>query len=77
MSDFSEALRCVKAGGSAYRQGWRGNAYDAVLRWEHQAGFRFPLLVTVFPDDGTRAVFAGAQTDLLADDWVLDWSPSC
>lgn len=73
MNDFSEALLCVKAGGSAYRQAWRGRGYQGVLRFAD--GDMFPLLYMESAERAERGAFHGGHADLLAEDWVLDWPP--
>ena len=71
MTDFSEALLCVKAGGSAYRAGWRDNGYRGVLRLAAGERYRFEFLYMESPVQSERGAFAGAHADLLAEDWVI------
>jgi hypothetical protein len=64
--DFGAALAAVKAGGSARRAGWREAGYHRVLK------YRDGLLV-MYPGTSGEPLwpFAGAQRDLLADDWEI------
>jgi Protein of unknown function (DUF2829) len=65
VADFGAALAAVKAGGSAWRAGWWAQAgYQSVLR------YRDGLLVMSPGTPGEPLwPFAGAQKDILADDW--------
>jgi len=70
MVNFGEALTAVKAGSSVYRVAWRDIGYEPVLRLQKEP---FALLVMDYPGRGPMSVFAGAQTDILAEDWeILD-----
>lgn len=75
--DFSDALRAMKEGKSAYRRLWTARAeikdlavYIVSIPDIHGHAV-MPQLMTVSPEDGIMRPFAGAQWDLLADDWEI------
>jgi hypothetical protein len=76
--DFSEALRLVKDGRPVRRALWRDRperGYGGFLELVQPAGLDgrgfMPQLVVVYLDDPVWRPFAGANWDLLADDWEI------
>ena len=76
---FEEILPAVKAGGKARRAVWDGRRADWCGSWLELARPALPdgrplmpQLVVGFPDeDHVMRPFAGANWDLLAEDWEL------
>jgi hypothetical protein len=68
--DFSEALRIVKAGGRARRKIWPQHGAWGV--WMVMRELPGVTALVVEYGDGSIQLFAGANWDLLADDWESD-----
>lgn len=82
MKDFGEAIRHIKEGGKAKREGWNGK--EQYIELATAISYRTPsALVRVGHDDignaciafvGTRGIQMGwlaSQADMLAEDWIL------
>lgn len=70
--DFSDALRAVRNGQRVTRALWRDDGHLSAAWLElfpAQAQVMDQLMI-VYPD-GTRRPFAGANWDLLSDDWSV------
>jgi hypothetical protein len=71
---FEEILPAVKAGGKARRALWDGRGRGWAGCWLELVSLSRPLtpqLVIGYPDEDVLRPFAGANWDLLADDWEL------
>ena len=69
---FEEILPAVKAGGRARRAIWGGPWLELARPSLPDGRPLMPQLVIAYPgDDGVVRPFAGANWDLLADDWAL------
>lgn len=75
--DFSEALRVVKDGGKVQRAIWARRPVEVwpgayVKLAEMPANFDPPVqLVVGYPGSDVLRPFAGAQWDILSDDWEI------
>jgi len=74
--NFSEALRHIRSGKRVRRALWGTPEYSADGKWLELATLRDEqgnseeCLVVRFPD-GSFRLFAGANWDLIAEDWGL------
>lgn len=75
---FEEILPAVKSGRKAQRAvwdgrgtGWRGCWLELTRPSLADGRTLMPLLAIGYPDEGMLRPFAGANWDLLADDWEL------
>lgn len=71
MQDFSTALRAVKNGHLASREGWNGKGmYIALQEPDENSKMRRPYIY-MYPVDGLLVPWVASQSDLLANDWAI------
>lgn len=71
MQDFSAALRAVKNGQFASREGWNGKGmYIALQEPDENSKMRRPYIY-MYPADGQLVPWVASQSDLLANDWEI------
>ena len=69
--DFSDALRAVRNGQRATRAIWARPPLDGWLELQSFPGTQITDQLMIAYPDGTRRPFAGANWDLLSDDWSV------
>ncbi|MGH3954582.1 MAG: DUF2829 domain-containing protein [Mycobacterium sp.] len=70
--DFGKALDRLKAGECVTRRGWNGAGQRLKLqRSDAQSKMTLPYIY-ITTVQGDRVPWLASQTDLLADDWVVD-----
>lgn len=75
--DFSAALLKVKSGRAIYRSGWNGT--NMVIKAQYpdvHSKMTLPYLYIEYTKRGERCPWLASQTDLMAEDWYVDWSES-
>lgn len=72
--DFSEALRLLKSGRRLARAGWNGKDMWIRLVGPTQGDPTYPRRAFLEMKDATGQLvpWLASQTDLLAEDWLLD-----
>ena len=71
--DFGEALSHLKMGGRAYRKGWIGKGmWIELQRPDKHSKMTLPYIYMKTADNNLVPWLA-SQTDMLSEDWVLDW----
>ena len=75
-SDFSEALRHLRAGRRVHRQGWNGRGMWLALQVPDAGSKMTAPYVYMSTADGKLVPWLCSQTDLLADDWLLFDEPA-
>lgn len=70
--DFGKALHLLKDGASVTRKGWNGAGQRLKLQRPdaHSKMTRPYIYITTV--QGDRVPWLASQTDLLADDWLVD-----
>lgn len=77
MVSFSEALEKVKLGASIQRSGWNGSGLWVKAQYpDEHSKMTHPYLYIEYPEDhkiypGLRCPWLASQTDIMADDWVI------
>ena len=76
MMDFADALRAMKQGKKVTRAAWQEKQELARMKTAYMALFHFdppfePQLMIGYPDDTPIRPFAGAQWDILSNDWEI------
>ena len=71
--DFGEALSHLKIGGRAFRKGWNGKGmWIELQRPDKHSKMTLPYIYMKTADNNLVPWLA-SQTDMLSEDWVLDW----
>ena len=71
--DFGEALSHLKMGGRAHRKGWNGKGmWIELQRPDKHSKMTLPYIYMKTADNNLVPWLA-SQTDMLSEDWVLDW----
>lgn len=69
--NFGEALEALKNGNYMARKGWNGKSmYIKLLRPDETSKMTLPYIF-MFTACGNNVPWLASQTDILADDWVL------
>lgn len=70
-TDFSYALRHLRMGYMASREGWNGKGMWIKLQIpDDQSKMKRPYIY-MSPTDGNLVPWVASQTDLLAEDWLV------
>lgn len=77
--DFGTALKELKAGKRVVRLGWNGKGmWLEMQRPDANSKMTLPYIYIEYPvghvayPDGCRVPWLASQTDLLAEDWILE-----
>lgn len=88
--NFGQALDTLRRGGRVYRDGWNGKGMFLYLVPGSVFSVNRPPLLGIYPEgteirylphidmrtaDGSCVPWLASQTDILAEDWVIDADP--